>query len=313
MPRVLAYRVNSTAKARVSWVNPYTARPFHGDSGTLDTAGGRCYGAGRVGEGAGVEPMKVRSPALRDSVRKRLNDKEIRMTGMKAGTSKKAQLRAARGLPEPQKCKRIKRNGERCGNAPILGATVCRMHGGSAPQVRKKAAERLAAHADILMAALLKIAASAESEAVRLSAVRDALDRAGFGAAQMLKLVPGDDPWSHLLEKIMDEDVLVRVTDRALPPPNPDGGRATDDDDEDYTRNAVQTVEYTDNDSMEWEELSLDRPGTLRGEVIRDYGPQASAAPGDANRPPKYLRDALEEEGVDWREPGRRRGTSFTP
>ena len=237
------------------------------------------------------------------------------MTGKKAdGTSKKAQLRAMRGLPEPQKCKRIKRDGERCGNAPISGATVCRMHGGSAPQVRRKAAERLAAHADILMAALLKIAASAESEAVRLSAVRDALDRAGFGAAQMLKLVPADDPWSNLLEEIMDEDVLVRVTDNALPPPNPDGGRATDDDDEDYAGNAVQTVEYVDHDPMEWEELSLDRPGTLRGKVIRDYGPQAPAAPpGDANRPPKYLRDALEEEGVDWHEGsgGRGSGSAF--
>ena len=228
--------------------------------------------------------------------------------------SKKAQARAARGLPEPARCGAKKRDGEPCQRWPLAGATRCRLHGAAAPQARRKAAERLAAHADILMAALLKIAASAESEAVRLSAVRDALDRAGFGAAQMLKLVPADDPWSHLLEEIMDDDVLVRVTDHALPPPNPDGGRATDDDDEDYAGNAVQTVEYADNDSMEWEELSLDRPGTLRGEVIRDYGPQTPTAPGgtSCNRPPKYLRDALEEEGVDWHEPGRRRGTTFT-
>lgn len=35
-------------------------------------------------------------------------------------------------------------NRERCGNAPVRGAKVCRMHGGSAPQVKAKAAERAA-------------------------------------------------------------------------------------------------------------------------------------------------------------------------
>src|SRR3546814_13009717 len=33
--------------------------------------------------------------------------------------------------------------GERCTKAPIRGGTVCATHGGSAPQVRKKAALRL--------------------------------------------------------------------------------------------------------------------------------------------------------------------------
>lgn len=38
--------------------------------------------------------------------------------------------------------------GEQCKNPPIKGATVCRMHGGSAPQVKKKAQERLDEMAD---------------------------------------------------------------------------------------------------------------------------------------------------------------------
>jgi hypothetical protein len=37
-----------------------------------------------------------------------------------------------------------KRTGNPCKLAAILGGTVCRMHGGSAPQVKSKAAERLA-------------------------------------------------------------------------------------------------------------------------------------------------------------------------
>lgn len=41
-------------------------------------------------------------------------------------------------------CTATKRNKKRCGNAPVRGATVCRMHGGAAPQVQAKAAERVA-------------------------------------------------------------------------------------------------------------------------------------------------------------------------
>jgi hypothetical protein len=37
-----------------------------------------------------------------------------------------------------------KRSGKRCQGAPIHGGTVCWKHGGAAPQVRRRAAERLA-------------------------------------------------------------------------------------------------------------------------------------------------------------------------
>lgn len=42
-----------------------------------------------------------------------------------------------------EKCSTIKRNGERCGNWPIRGGTVCMYHGGAAPQVRAAANRRL--------------------------------------------------------------------------------------------------------------------------------------------------------------------------
>lgn len=44
-----------------------------------------------------------------------------------------------------EKCTATNRQGNRCGRYPIPGGTVCRNHGGAAPQVQKKAAERLAA------------------------------------------------------------------------------------------------------------------------------------------------------------------------
>lgn len=41
-------------------------------------------------------------------------------------------------------CTAKSRSGNRCGNPPVPGATVCRFHGGRAPQVAAKAAQRVA-------------------------------------------------------------------------------------------------------------------------------------------------------------------------
>lgn len=46
--------------------------------------------------------------------------------------------------PDAPRCTARTRAGERCGNFPMRGTTVCRMHGGSAPAVRAAAARRLA-------------------------------------------------------------------------------------------------------------------------------------------------------------------------
>lgn len=43
-----------------------------------------------------------------------------------------------------ERCSARKSNGEPCKAFPIHGTTVCRVHGGMAPQVRRKAAERVA-------------------------------------------------------------------------------------------------------------------------------------------------------------------------
>ncbi len=46
--------------------------------------------------------------------------------------------------PHAHRCNGRRRDGEPCTNRPMTGSTVCRMHGGSAPQVKAKAAERVA-------------------------------------------------------------------------------------------------------------------------------------------------------------------------
>lgn len=47
--------------------------------------------------------------------------------------------------PMKPRCTATNRQGKQCGKSPIPGGTVCRMHGGAAPQVQAKAKERLSA------------------------------------------------------------------------------------------------------------------------------------------------------------------------
>lgn len=248
--------------------------------------------------------------------------------------SKNAAKRAARGLPEPPRCKAHNRDGSQCKKSPTRGATVCRMHGAGAPAVKEAARNRLAMAADGLMQTLLKIAASAESEAVRLAAVKDALDRAGFSAAHMVKLAVVA-PWEELLGEIVDDDIFIDVpegTPRRALPARSSGGFAADEDDYDQEEDNRTAVAYVDADDGS---PSFKTPGTIRGQVVNDYpnptkDQQAAARRTehrarsgmtgrdehderseyserdsepmtDSNRPPKYVRDAMEADGEDWR------------
>lgn len=66
--------------------------------------------------------------------------------------------------------------GNQCKRRPILGGTVCKMHGGGAPQVIKKALERLAALVDPAIARLAVVVDDEDSR-VALAAAKDILDR----------------------------------------------------------------------------------------------------------------------------------------
>lgn len=69
------------------------------------------------------------------------------------------------------------RTGKPCQRPPILGGTVCRTHGGAAPQVKAKALQRLEAYQDRAIDSLFELAETAEYPSVRYQAVRDVLDR----------------------------------------------------------------------------------------------------------------------------------------
>lgn len=89
----------------------------------------------------------------------------------------------------PTRCKAHRKNGDPCKNRPVNGATVCRMHGGGAPQVRKKAAERIAEAADDAAALLVLFMQDPKNDIkVRTQIAQDLLNRAGFAGKNAVDL-----------------------------------------------------------------------------------------------------------------------------
>ena len=101
--------------------------------------------------------------------------------------------------------------GKPCGNAPIRGGTVCRKHGGAAPQVKAKAALRLATLTDPAIRALdalLKPAAVKKHPAQALGAAKDVLDRTGHKVVDELDITQ--------TTAVIDQAALDRLTTEEL-------------------------------------------------------------------------------------------------
>lgn len=115
-----------------------------------------------------------------------------------------------------RRCTAHKKNGERCRNPARRGTTVCDFHGAKAPQVKRKAQQRIQESADRMVNVLLEIALTAQSESVRLAAVKDILDRAGLGSKQALELSAEPlAPWEEVLRDISFASI-TRAEHRAL-------------------------------------------------------------------------------------------------
>lgn len=83
-------------------------------------------------------------------------------------------------MRQERQCTAKTRSGNRCKGPAILGGTVCRMHGGSAPQVKAAAAERLKALQDPAITAMEHLLEHGKEE-TRLRASVAVLDRTGLG------------------------------------------------------------------------------------------------------------------------------------
>ena len=77
-------------------------------------------------------------------------------------------------------CKAHKTDGTECHALAMKGQLVCRVHGGSSPQAKQKAAERLAAAVDPMIEELIRLAKEAVKDTDRIRAIQLALDYAGL-------------------------------------------------------------------------------------------------------------------------------------
>lgn len=103
-----------------------------------------------------------------------------------------------------RRCTAHRKNGDQCKNAARHGTNVCDFHGAKAPQVRRKARQRLEEAADRMACELLKMAtADGVADSVKLAAIRDALDRAGLGAKTAVEVEVGPPkPYEAILDRI---------------------------------------------------------------------------------------------------------------
>ena len=88
-------------------------------------------------------------------------------------------LPAANPMPRQMCAAHSKQSGKPCARYAIPGGTVCRWHGGAAPQVMAKAEERLKALIHPAITKLGKLIEQDQFPSVSYQAVRDALDRDG--------------------------------------------------------------------------------------------------------------------------------------
>src|SRR5215211_1872830 len=100
-------------------------------------------------------------------------------------------------LPETiVRCNSTRPNGARCRREAEPGSVVCDQHGGAAPQVRRRAAERLIMTADQAAQMLVKMMEDTEVPlGIRAKIAQDLLDRAGLIGTQVHKIIPTtEDP-----------------------------------------------------------------------------------------------------------------------
>ena len=93
--------------------------------------------------------------------------------------------------PTVIRCNARRPNGSRCKREAEDGGVVCDQHGGAAPQVRRRAAERLIMTADQAAQMLVRMMEDTEVPfGVRAKIAQDLLDRAGLIATQVHQIVP---------------------------------------------------------------------------------------------------------------------------
>lgn len=109
----------------------------------------------------------------------------------------------AQAGPEVIRCVGHKKNGGRCKHSALKGSKVCAYHGGRAPQVQARAKIRIQEATDKAARGLLDMASDTTiPEGVRLSAIKDILDRGGLGVRQSVDIEVSAKPFERVFDQI---------------------------------------------------------------------------------------------------------------
>jgi len=140
-------------------------------------------------------------------------------------------------------CTARRKSGQPCRNYALRGGTVCRMHGGAAPQVRRAAAVRILMASDLAAARLVAMMQDKSLPAVvQLAAARDLLDRAGLTSKQEIAVDFQMSKWEEAANRV------VRVVEEYV---------QIDDDDEPISTTALPAITA----EPDWQEVYFpDRP-----------------------------------------------------
>jgi hypothetical protein len=122
---------------------------------------------------------------------------------MPGRTFSHSESRWAQLPPTIVRCNGTLHSGQRCRREAVDGSVVCDIHGGAAPQVRRRAAELLIMTADQAAQMLVRMMEDREVPfGVRAKIAQDLLDRAGLIATQVHQIVPtAEDPIMRFFEE----------------------------------------------------------------------------------------------------------------
>jgi hypothetical protein len=115
-----------------------------------------------------------------------------------------------------------KQSGNRCRKPALPGCAVCGMHGGRAPQVMAAARLRLLAMVNPALHELARLIQKAETDSVKLSAVKDVLDRAGLAAKQLHEFSGPDGKALFDIEAVTAYIRSVDAESSRIPAPVPE-------------------------------------------------------------------------------------------
>lgn len=117
-------------------------------------------------------------------------------------------------LPPRAYCTARKRDGTPCRQAPLAGSVVCRMHGGSAPQVLRKSQERIVMAQDDAASNLVHWMQDPEVPfSERRKCAEALLNRGGNAPGQHLQISMAPAPWELLLQGTDEIDGIVAEVD----------------------------------------------------------------------------------------------------